>query len=610
MESILPDILTLAQQTAPATSRLAIDLLAILATAGLVAVVARRLNLPVIPLYLVAGAVIGPHALGLAGTGEGGALPLTSLATVLLMFTVGLHLDISALRGGLLSIALVTAVTTAGVSVALWPIGVALGMHPASALAVGMALSLTSTAVILRMLEQRREMHTTGGRLAVGVTIMHDLAALVILAAVPLLAAWAKAGADGGNLDLRFGERLLSAGRMVGAIVLFILAMRLVLPYVMRSAARSAEAMLVVSAAMALLAAVVTASLGFSPELGAFLAGFLLAGTPFRYQISGQLAPLRDLFMAVFFMAIGLGLPLRDLIPLWWVLPLAAGAMIVVKVLVTALSAWAMGASPRVAVFAGFALGQGSEFSFVVLGVALAAGAISPAESGAATGVVVLSLVAAPWLFSLGAAAMGRVRGLPVAPWIARSALREAGAAAVASDERPQLPDGSVAQAEAEVAGAAVGRLAIVAGFGPVGRAVADNLEKRGVVVTVIELNPRTVERQNRLGRAVVYGDASNLEVLERAGLSRASAVVLTMPDEEAVIRASSVIRAARPDVFVAARLNVLSRGLQAMSMGADHVVVEELATAEAMAAQVLLKLEQRAAGEDTGPRLYELGTP
>jgi CPA2 family monovalent cation:H+ antiporter-2 len=153
-------------------------------------------------------------------------------------------------------------------------------------------------------------------------------------------------------------------------------------------------------------------------------------------------------------------------------------------------------------------------------------------------------------------------------------------------------------------ANTAKARRAIVAGFGPVGRAVADRLERLGVRTTIVELNPRTVEKQFELGRSIVYGDAANREVLERAGIESADAVILTMPDEEAVLRSCRLIRLIHPGVFIAARVNMLSKGLQAMQLGADHTVVEELATAQAMADEVVLKLRQREGGEE-GPRLY-----
>jgi CPA2 family monovalent cation:H+ antiporter-2 len=210
--------------------------------------------------------------------------------------------------------------------------------------------------------------------------------------------------------------------------------------------------------------------------------------------------------------------------------------------------------------------------------------------------VVVLTMVATPGLFELAQRAARKLVRVRPAPWVKTSVHRG----------DPTAPPGEGGAASPATAAAGHIGTAIIAGFGPVGRAVADVLERQGVKVTVIELNPKTVERQYGLGRAIVYGDVANPEVMERAGLSRADAVILTVPDEEAVLRACRFVRLQRPDVFIAARVNALSKALQAMQLGADHTVVEEMATAEAMAAQVLMKLKQRAEGEDTGPRLYQ----
>jgi CPA2 family monovalent cation:H+ antiporter-2 len=585
---------------------IALDLLAILAAAGMVAVLARRLRVATIPLYLIAGALIGPHALGLATPTE--ADSIKSLSTVLLMFTIGLHLDINSLRGGLVSIALLTVLSTLGVTGIGWGIGVGMGLPAPEALLAAMAISISSTAVVLRVMEERRELHAIQGRLTLGTLVLQDMLSLLMLALIPLLAGWARSRGVSGGMEARPpGSWVAMASKVaisIGGVSALIVIGRWGLPRVMRIAARSGEALLVVSAAVALAAAVATAALGFSPELGAFLAGFLLASTPFRYQIAGQLIPLRDLFLAVFFTAIGLGLPLSELARDWWLLLIGLAATIGVKSLVTSGTAWAVGASAPVAIYCGVAMAQGGEFSLVMLSVAEEAGAISHAHANSVIAVIVLSLVATPWLIGRGARLGSRAHAIRHAPWIGKSAFRDVVPAG--DGEEPRISEVAPAAAEAAVAGSAQGKLAIVAGFGPVGRAVVDNLEKRGVVVTVIELNPKTVEKQHRLGRAIVYGDAGNLEVLEQAGLSRSSAIVLTMPDEEAVLRACSVIRKQHPEIFVAARLNVLSKGLQAMGLGADHVVIEEMATAEAMASQVLIKLEQREAGEDTGPKLYE----
>jgi Kef-type K+ transport system membrane component KefB len=566
---------------------LAVELLALLSAAGLVALLLRRFNLVTIPGYLVAGAVVG--ALGVGGS-EGQTLG--SLATVLLMFIIGLHMDLAGLRAGIVSTALVGAVAAAGAVLLGWPVGVAMGLRSPAALSIAMALSISSTAVVLRLMEQRRELQKAHGRLTFGVLLFQDMLTLGMMASVPLLKAWAGGGGAPGTEGAPEAAITSPWGvlRAIAGITALIGVGRWALPKLLRAAAGSAEVLLVLSAAIALGAAVATAALGFSPELGAFLAGFLLASTPFRYQLAGQLVPLRDLFLALFFTAIGLGLPLHTVAQGWWIILIALAAVLVIKALTMGLAAWVCGSSTPVAAFAALAMAQGSEFSLVLLSQFTREGVVTREQSAYVIAVVVLSLVVTPWMVQWGRRLAPRLSRVRHAPWIRKPVF----------SERPGPAPGRPLEEKRTLR-------AVVAGFGPVGRAVADALEKRDVSVTVVELNPRTVERQQGLGRFIVYGDAGNLEVLERAGLDKADFVVLTMPDEDAVLRACRLVRSVRPNVFISARVNALSKGIQAMQQGADHTVVEELATAEAMAAQVLSKLEQFEHGEDTGPKLYEL---
>jgi Kef-type K+ transport system membrane component KefB len=579
--------LILAEQSQGSTS-LARDLLAILVAAGLVALLLRRFNVATIPGYLVAGAIIGPHALGWV-SGQAAEIEISHLATVMLMFIIGLHLDVSVLKAGWIS-SVVVGVLSAAISIlAGWGLGLAFGLNRPAALLVAMALSISSTAVVLRIMEQRREVHKAHGRLTLGILIMQDLLVLAMMASIPVLKVWSGPAGDQEalpSLDAILGKVAIA----VAGITALIVVGRWALPRVLRAAAGSAEVLLVLSAGIALGAAVATAGLGFSPELGAFLAGFLLASTPFRYQLSGQLVPLRDLFLAVFFTAMGLNLPLQVVAEGWWVILLAVGATIAIKSIAIGVSAWAAGATGPVAIFAGLGLAQASEFSLVLLAQAQGQSIVSDKEAAYVIGIVLMTLVATPLLMQAARKFAPRGSHVPHPPWVRRPTFRDPAPLSVAEREGAPAPK------------------AIIAGFGPVGRAVADALIKRGTDVTIIELNPRTVERQRGLGRPIIFGDAGNIEVLEKAGLADAAAVILTMPDEDAVLRAARLIRTVRPNVFLAARVNALSRAIQAMQLGADHVVVEELATAEAMAAQVLGKIDQLSSGEDTGPKLYEFG--
>jgi Kef-type K+ transport system membrane component KefB len=391
-----------------------------------------------------------------------------------------------------------------------------------------MAFAISSTAVVLRILEQKRDLHRIHGRLAFGILLMQDLVALLLLAAVPLLAHWSGEARPTAPVPLIPG---LSAPMTafakvciaIGGIAALILAGRLAMPRMLRAAAGSGETLLVVSSALALAAAVATSALGFSPELGAFLAGFLLSSTPFRYQIAGQLVPLRDLLPRRLLHRPGSG-------------PAAPARVchncgscscscraLTLKTLITAATAWALGATAAVAVYVGLALAQGGEFSLVLLRQARASGVLTPDQAGYGIAMVVLSLVLTPAMVNAARAAAGAAVRLPSAPWFrtSSSAPRPSSSRTLAprpsTPRPPRLPMGTTAPPSSQASG-------------PVGRAVADKLERRGLRITIVELNPRTVEKQQQLGRNIVYGDIANPEVLERAGVRDADAVILTVP--------------------------------------------------------------------------------
>ena len=222
----------------------------------------------------------------------------------------------------------------------------------------------------------------------------------------------------------------------------------------------------------------------------------------------------------------------------------------------------------RSSLLTGVYLASAGEFSLVVLAAAASAGILSGEQVGTCIAVVIVSLVAAPMLVGPANTWAARLVGVKPPPWARSSALN--GAPAATDSQTPAA------------------RHVVIAGFGPVGRTLADRFAVLGIPFTVIELNPRTVQRQTTLGRPIVYGDATNPDVLESAGIEHADAVLLTIPDDEATLRACQAIRAAAPDVFIAARTNFLSGKFLAHQLGADLVTVEEIATAQAMERDVL----------------------
>lgn len=556
-------MLTLA---AGGTGAIAVDLLVILACAGVIALALGRLRIAVIPGYLIAGALVGPHGVGLVSD-AGRVGDIATIATVLLMFSIGMHLDTSSLRRGAFWIVLTGVVSTVLSTAALAGGALAFGVDARAALAVGMALSMSSTAVVMRLLQARRELYAAHGRISLGVLLVQDLLVVAMLALIPMLAgmgeaAPAEAGGHASGID-SIGGALVA----LAAVGVLLAAGKLGLPRLMRvvAAGRHDELMLVVAAAAALGAAVLTGAVGLSPELGAFVAGFLLSATPFRHHLSGQITPLRDLFMAVFFTVVGMSVDMALVGPVFWAVALGVVVVVAVKSVGIALSAWACGAATPVAVRSGVALGQSGEFSLLVLSVAAGAGLLSDQAQAVAIAVVVVTLILTPGLLAGGqraAAALGRV---PPAPWFRVPPIREAG-----------TPDEGGEHARAA--------RAIIAGYGPIGRACAARMQALGVPFVVVEMNARTVWAEASRGVPIMYGDITNAEVLENAGIDRAEAIVLTMPDRDVMVRAVRLIRRLCPDIRVGVRVTLEQVGEEARAAGADEVVVEESAAADALA--------------------------
>lgn len=557
------------------------ELVIILITAGLVSLLFQKLKLSAIPAYLVAGALIGPGLFGVIATDEHVA-SISQLAIVLLMFGIGLHMDAGIIRNGFASIIGVGVVASVVITALVAAGAMLLGQPAPAAILIAAGISMSSTAAVMRLLQERRQLRDLHGRVAFGTLIVQDLYAIVALASVPILIGWAVATGAMPQPESNPTEStvlgmlpwmLLALAGVASIIVLG----RLLLPRILHSAARGAcaELVLIIGAAAALGSAALTASLGLSAELGAFLAGFLLATTPARHQLMGQLAPVRDLFIPVFFVSVGLGLDLGAVASMWWIVLFILLAVMAIKAFVIAGCAWSFGFSGPVSIMSGLALAQAGEFTLLTVSVGSARGLIGPDAVVVVTAVVALSLIVTPTMIQFAPKLAERFVRVPPPPW-KHGALRDIGARHHKQEAGPLR--------------------AIIAGFGPVGRELYTSLDQAGFDCTIIELNPDTVAKQRGLGRRVVYGDAANPEVLHEAGIENADAVLLTMPDHNAMLAATQIVRAAAPGAFVAVRSGFLSRGMQATALGADYVAVDEIAAAKVMADVVCSRLGERAA--------------
>jgi CPA2 family monovalent cation:H+ antiporter-2 len=561
---ISPYLIAAAAGPADGEPSLGFEVLATLAVAAVVALVAQRFRLAAAPAFLLAGIAAGPGAIGVVSSLEN-LTEIGHVATMLLLFGIGLELriDRSGNWGDGLKLTAAGAISCVAITLIGWPVAMAFGLTAGAALAVSMAMTLSSTALVLRTLTLRRELRRPHGRASLVVLIVQDLAALVMLAILPLLSP-----REGST----FGEMAMGAALSLGGVALLVVLGKLFAGRILKEAARGPEGlqlMTIVGVVMAVGAGLATQGLGLSPELGAFIAGFLLADTPFRHQIAGAVAPLRDVLLAVFFTSVGMVVDPALALEYWWVVLVAGAVVFVIKAIGITGSLWAMGSSASTSVQSGLSLAHGGEFSLVVLTAAAGLNVITPTTFALGVTVIVISLVLTPIQMRLGRTLAPKALNWPAAPWI-KKRVDEAKDATETEDH------------------------VIIAGFGPVGRALAEQLDSEGVPFVVIDLNPDTVIRQESRGRTAVYGDATSAEVLESAGIHQAAALALTIPDDDAAVRACNVAIRLAPTIYIVARLNSLGKGNLARSSGAREVIVEEITAAKYVRDAVMKELASR----------------
>lgn len=552
---------------------LLVPIVKVLVAAGVVSLVMLRLKVAAVPAYLIAGAVLGPSAIGLIQDAEE-LSEIGHLSIILLMFGIGLELDLHVFRHALkqIVVAILLALTiTAGL---LYPLTLLLGGTPVSTIAVAMALTMSSTALVLRSLHTARELGTARGRMCLSILVGQDIAVVPALIIIPILgtivASQASAEASGEAVEstITLSQTLKSTGIGVLGIAGIIVAGVYVLPRILQYAARrrATEVILVTAAAFGVGSSALTSSMGLSAELGAFLSGFLLSTTPFKHQLAGQIVTFRDLLIAVFFTTLGMELQLPVIAEHAPMILLVTAGLLVIKTFSIAAGCFLSSLPLSVSLATGFTLAQSGEFSIIILQLARSedVGLVDDVTADKATAAIVLTLILTPALMTIGKRIGESPRLGQTPPW-------------VKSRTKP------AERTEKEAEGAHV----VIAGFGVVGRAVADQIGEYVGSVTVIELNPGTVTRQRELGRDIIYGDASNPEVLHAAGIDHATVLVLTIADDNAAIRAVETARRIRDDLTIIVRAGYMGKGLAAKSRGASEIIVEEVVTAQAMSSAV-----------------------
>src|SRR5947208_1706179 len=479
------------------------DLAVIFGASLVVVLVFHRLRLPALPGFIVAGVVLGPNALGLipdVHRVEG----LAEVGVILLLFTIGIEFSLSRLRemgrqvvvAGACQVGL-TVAATAAVAVA--------GAAPWQvALFLGFLAALSSTAIVLKLLTEKGDIDTPHGRLATGVLIFQDLCVVPMMLALPFLA-----GSAAGLL-VAFGKAALV---VVGVLV----AARTVVPRVLAEIlkTRSRELFLIAIILVGTLTALGTEAVGASLALGAFLAGLVISESDYAHQAMAELLPFRDIFISLFFVAVGMLVQL-DVVLAHPGLTFAGVAVLLSgKTLTAAVGPALLGYSARVALLAGLAVSQIGEFSFVLAREGRAAGLLPGGLYQSFLAIAVFTMILTPFLLQGGPALLDRLDRV------------------IRLDRvLPGLRPHEVAPAVEPLADHVV-----IAGLGLNGRNLATALRAIRVPYLIVELNPQTVRQARAQGEPAFYGDPTREEILRAPRLEAGKLVVVAIPDPAATRR-------------------------------------------------------------------------
>ena len=529
---------------------------AVLGLAAAAGAVGQLLRQPLIVMFIAVGIGVGPAGLGLTRHGEGVEV-LAKMGIAVLLFLVGIRLDPEALRGTG-KVALVTGLGQVIFTAAFgFGLCLLLGLSVIGGVYVSIAITFSSTIIIVKLLSDKREIDSLHGRIAVGLLIVQDMVVILMMIGLSAFAA------TGGEVR-PFAAGLTLLGKAVGLLAVVAALMRWVLPPLAHWLARSPELLVLFAVAWALLLAAVGDTLGFSKEVGAFLAGASLASTPFREAISGRLTSLRDFLLLFFFIELGATLDLsligEQVFP---AVVLSAFVLIGNPLIVMGIMGY-MGYRKRTGFLTGLTVAQISEFSLILAALGVSLGHVGPP---------IVGLVTLVGLVTIGLSTYMILYAHPLYEWLARW---------LTPFERP------TAHREAAAARPPLDARVILFGLGRYGNGIARALRQSGAGVLGVDFDPEVVRQWQKHGLAAQYGDAEDPELAASLPLANAEWVVCTTPRLETNLAVIHAVRATGFRGRLAATTHHAGEVVRLRAAGADVVLLPYVEAAQAAAAQIL----------------------
>lgn len=522
-----------------------------------------RLGIPIVVGFLLTGIIVGPHGLGAISSVEQ-VETVSEIGVILLLFTIGAELSLrdlweikrSVLIGGSLQVTL-TIVTT-------YFLAMKAGMYAPSALFVGFLISLSSTAIVLKQLQERSEMYTPQGSISLAILIFQDIITVPMILVTPVLAG----SSDGLGSSLPI--LLLKAIVIISIVVL---SARTLIPHLLYEIAktRNRELFLLSIVFIGLTVAWFTAYIGLSLALGAFLAGLIISESEYSHQALGNLMPFKDMFMSFFFVSIGMLLDIGNVFTNFtWLLSMAL-IVLFLKATVSGAVTYILGYPFRTAILVGLALAQVGEFSFVLSKFGLDLGLLDSTTYQSFLAVSIITMGATSIVIDMSPRVADMALKAPHIPERMKQGLYAAKLAPGKKEE--ELKDH-----------------AIIVGFGFNGRTISKAARATGIPYIILEMNPDTVKREKSMGENICFGDATQYSIMQHVSVEKARVLVIGISDPLATRKIIDLARRMNPNIYIIARTRFLNEMGPLYEIGADEVVPEEYETSIEVFARLMDK--------------------
>jgi CPA2 family monovalent cation:H+ antiporter-2 len=518
-----------------------------------------RLKMPALIGFFLTGILAGPHGLGLVKAVHEVEV-MAEIGVVLLLFTIGIEFSFnrllqikkSVLMGGSLQVLLTGTVTFFAASY--------FGFSSGQSIFMGFLLSLSSTAIVLKLFQEKASIDSPHGRTTLAILIFQDIVVVPMMLFIPIL------GGAQGNLAW---ETVLILLKGAGVILFVFLATKWAVPTILFYivGTQSRELFMFGVLGICLGVAWLTSSVGLSLSLGAFLAGLIISESEYNHQALGNVLPFKDIFSGFFFVSIGMLLDVGYLLDHLWMVLLLVGTVMLAKTFLAALAAGSLGFPLRTILMVGLSLSQVGEFSFVLAKMGHTSGLLSGEHYQLFLAVSIITMGITPFLISFS-------------PRITDQLLKIPGLSTFRGRMPREMDNGLVR----------INDHLIIVGFGVCGRNLARAARIGQIPYRILEMNPETVREEREKGEPILFGDATQETVLETAGVDRARVLTIVINDAAAARRITNLARRMNPNIYIIIRTRFLHEVDPLYALGADEVIPEEFETAVEIFTRLLKK--------------------